>query len=70
MHPEVTKKFFKGSILELEEFAHRVDVVGPVLFVIGKVVEFAMAESVLPLKQSLKANFTEQYKSGYSKIAA
>ena len=64
------EKIFNGSILELEEFAHRTDVVGPVLFVIGKVVEFASTETAKPLKQSHKSNFFEQNGSEYSKIAA
>ena len=64
------EKIFKGSILDLEEFAHRTDVVGPVLFVIGKVVGFASTETAKPLKQSHKANFFEQNGSEYSKIAA
>ena len=61
---------FKGSIADLAEFSKRDEVSGPVLFVIGEVVDFADVQAANPLKPKPQLYVDEPQVFVDSKIAA
>ena len=61
---------FKGNITDLAEFSKRDEVSGPVLFVIGKVVDFADIQAANPLRPKPQLHVEKPQVLVDSKIAA